>query len=166
MVVYDFDVVWLAIHPNKAHLVLIVYPNAMLHQWVDRRRVGRWRPGGLRYNERRFLETAHAHPASPGTEAGVLKSADMGRTWQPASNGLPPGAVVTVIPHPRKRTVVYAGIRGVGVFRSADGGLTWAAVGEGLPESAFTGSIALAAGGGERLFAATDGRGVWKISLP
>jgi photosystem II stability/assembly factor-like uncharacterized protein len=100
-----------------------------------------------------------------GTGEGVFRSTDGGRTWQAASAGLPPGRVKTVVAHPGRPGVVYAGIVGAGVFRSADGGRTWAPVGERLPAQPFTGVIALAGGSGETLYAATDGRGVWKITL-
>jgi photosystem II stability/assembly factor-like uncharacterized protein len=98
-----------------------------------------------------------------GTDAGVFKSTDGGRTWQAARAGLPPGRVVSVIVHPSRSSVVYAGIAAAGVFRSADGGRTWTRVGTGFPAQAFTGVLALAGGSGETLYAATDGRGVWKI---
>jgi photosystem II stability/assembly factor-like uncharacterized protein len=100
-----------------------------------------------------------------GTTEGVFKSGDGGLTWRPFSNGLPEGRVTTVIVNPRQPSVVYAGVVGLGIYRSPNGGRTWAPAGDHLPSPAFAGTFALSGGAGETLYAATRGRGVWKLVL-
>ncbi len=68
--------------------------------------------------------------------------------------------------------IVIAGVGGgtlyvgtdAGVYQSTDGGATWLAVGTGLPRVPVD-DIQLTTGT-NTLFAATFGRGMWKVKLP
>lgn len=75
-----------------------------------------------------------------GTDAGVFRTGNAGRSWEPANRGLPgtdPGsgvtdlAVVALAVGPDDG-VLYAGT-GQGVFRSTDGGRRWRPANRGLP---------------------------------
>ena len=56
--------------------------------------------------------------------AGVLRSADGGRSWAPATNGLGARGVHALAIDPSARQTIYAGADG-GLYKSADGGATW-----------------------------------------
>ena len=65
-----------------------------------------------------------------GTNGGIFKSTDGGRTWKPLTNGLPRDGVVQadVAVAPNDPSRVYATVadpRGVGIYRSDDSGETW-----------------------------------------
>jgi photosystem II stability/assembly factor-like uncharacterized protein len=59
-----------------------------------------------------------------GIGDGVVKSADGGRTWAKADNGLVSTLIPSLALAPGSSKILYAGGYG-GVFRSADGGRTW-----------------------------------------
>src|SRR5215467_12615084 len=58
-----------------------------------------------------------------GTESGVYKSTDGGKTWQP--KGLEECKIFSLAFHPSDRMIVYAGAEPPLLFRSSDGGETW-----------------------------------------
>lgn len=71
--------------------------------------------------------TESSGPAWCGTDGGVLRSDDAGRTWRPA--GLA-GEHVTALAVGRGRPdVVWAGTEPSALFRSGDAGATWSAAG-------------------------------------
>ncbi len=67
------------------------------------------------------------------------RESDGGRTWNPASTGLPvdgqgvPRSVASLAIDPSAPSVVYAAAGGA-VFRSAGGGSTWTGARQGLPQ--------------------------------
>jgi photosystem II stability/assembly factor-like uncharacterized protein len=85
---------------------------------------------------------------------------DGGATWSDISGDLPRAPVsglVVVGP------TLYAATD-VGVFFTTDGGLSWLALGRGLPNVPVTDLRYHAPSA--TLFAATFGRGIWKVGLP
>lgn len=64
-----------------------------------------------------------------GTRTGLWRSADAGRTWEPAGPGIDHPRITAIAVGPADRTdrfgSVYAGTEPSAVFRSDDGGETW-----------------------------------------
>lgn len=81
--------------------------------------------------------------------------------WIPAGAGIPDVPVNSLVIHPRKSTVVYAGTD-IGVFATFDGGVSWAPFGDGLPRVAVF-DLGFHDGDDQVLRAATHGRGIWEI---
>ncbi|MBS1655793.1 MAG: glycoside hydrolase, partial [Bacteroidetes bacterium] len=87
-----------------------------------------------------------------GTNGGIFKSTDGGKTWKKLSNGLPADMVQAHIAiAPTNSSVIYTAIgttepneygtgTGMGIYRSDDGGETWHKVSEdGRPEARIGG---------------------------
>lgn len=69
-----------------------------------------------------------------GAHAGLFRSEDGGKTWQPVAL---PGQhshvdVMAVTPHPEDARVLFVATHEAGVLKSADGGKTWREVNAGL----------------------------------
>jgi hypothetical protein len=92
--------------------------------------------------------------------AYVLKTTDGGATWTNISGNLPMAPVNDVV---ASGTSVYVATD-VGVYRSGDGGATWLTLGNGLPRAPVD-DLELRASS-NTVFAATFGRGIWKVTLP
>lgn len=64
-----------------------------------------------------------------GTQNGVFKSTNGGRTWSPINNGLINRAVVSLVIDPATPSTLYVGTTAIfsnsGVYKSVDGGATW-----------------------------------------
>jgi photosystem II stability/assembly factor-like uncharacterized protein len=75
----------------------------------------------------RSLAAATQSPNSvfAGTDQGVLRSDDRGRTWQPA--GMVDRIVTALAVSPQEPQTVYAGVKPAGVYVSRDGGRSWTA---------------------------------------
>ncbi|MFZ5862522.1 MAG: SUMF1/EgtB/PvdO family nonheme iron enzyme [Nitrospirota bacterium] len=81
------------------------------------------------------IAIAPSNPAvlyAAGRPVGVLKSADRGRTWLPAREGMLNTSAYHVVVHPTNANVAYVGTYGGGVYRTRDGARTWEAVSAGL----------------------------------
>lgn len=63
---------------------------------------------------------------------GVLKSADRGKSWSPARNGLKNTSAYHLALDPANAKTLYLGTFGGGVFKSADGGEHWVEINDGL----------------------------------
>jgi len=91
----------------------------------------------------------------------IWKTADSGAHWTNLAATLPQAPVFALTLHPKNRKFVYAGTE-VGIFASEDGGSHWSPANQGPNNSA----VFDFAWSGTTLFAATHGRGVFKIDLP
>lgn len=85
---------------------------------------------------------------------GMLKSADRGRTWRFAAQGLGTSDVYSMAVHPTKPDTVYAATTGAGVYRSEDGAATWVQVNHGLTDTHVE-DLAFDPGDPNTLYAAT-----------
>jgi hypothetical protein len=92
--------------------------------------------------------------------AYVFKTSDGGATWADVTGNLPRAPVNDVVVS--GSTLLVAD--DLGVYRSSNGGTTWLRVGSGLPRVPVD-DIELV-GSSNQLFAATFGRGMWKVQLP
>jgi hypothetical protein len=92
--------------------------------------------------------------------AYVFKTADGGTTWTNITGNLPRAPVNDIVV---SGSNLFVG-GDAGVFRSSNGGTTWLKVGSGLPRVPVD-DIELSAST-NTMFAATFGRGMWKVALP
>ena len=118
--------------------------------------------------------TAYMLFAGPG-EPKVMQTTDLGQTWEDLSgfdgaakaaigvsrNGFPDVAVFSLLVMPYDTDILWAGTE-IGLFESTDGGQTWALADTGFPNVAiFEMSIV-----DDQVVVATQGRGVWSVTLP
>jgi photosystem II stability/assembly factor-like uncharacterized protein len=124
-----------------------------------------------------FLESIAVHPTDRrilllGTESGIHRSTDGGRSWQWIRQGFPPpqqhaftAPIGCLCFDPLRPNVVYAGIGrprfnkdGAGaIYRSTDTGQTWQRIAEGqLPAGALVSGLAFQPGQSKILLAATN----------
>jgi hypothetical protein len=92
----------------------------------------------------------------------VVRSLDIGVTWQAAGNGLPDGPVYSMAPDFRdaSRGSMYAGTN-LEVYVTHNGGANWSLFGAGLPTTPVT-SLSMDPAG-SLLCAALNGRGIWEV---
>jgi photosystem II stability/assembly factor-like uncharacterized protein len=109
-------------------------------------------------------------PSSPGhllaalDRVGLWQSTDSGATWQPATSGLEPNAVIhDIVFDPVDPTRLYLSDSASGVYRSTDGGTTWERINQGLTTRAVS-QLAISFDG-QHLYAATVGEGVFRLDL-
>ena len=89
----------------------------------------------------------------------VFKTTDFGKTWKPASAGIPDGQPVYVVREdPVNRDLLFLGTE-FGVFFSRDAGASWAGLKLNMPTVAF--HDLLVHPREHDLIAATHGRGLW-----
>ena len=102
-----------------------------------------------------------AYATFGGYEAdNIWRTRDGGLTWAPIGRSLPAAPVRSLAIHPRRNDLLYAGTE-VGVFASEDGGATWSPTNEG-PANVSVDELFWA---GQTLYAATHGRGLYRIDL-
>lgn len=107
-------------------------------------------------------ETAYLATAFFGEEQ-VRRTRDAGQTWESLDGDLPDLPVNVVAVDDRCGTeVLYAGTDG-GVYRSINGGRNWYRFGAGMPRVPVV-DLRLEAGR-NRLVAATQGRGAWRVAI-
>ncbi|MDQ7054355.1 MAG: FlgD immunoglobulin-like domain containing protein [candidate division KSB1 bacterium] len=129
-----------------------------------------------------FVYAIAIHPQNPdivyaGTfkskgRGGVYRSADGGRTWQPARRGLRDANVLSLAMDPRRPNILYAGMyKGRhALYRSNDGGQTWKPIDEGIGrQDVFAvvvhpqkSSVIYAATGGAGMFKSENGGASWR----
>jgi hypothetical protein len=124
---------WLPERPRRV-LVSSILGLALLTAAPVHAGVNRWTPIGPNGGGVTALAfSANGRTVLAGTETlGVFRSADNGRTWMPASDGLSGQEVVDLAASPGAAGWVYA-VTSSGIFRSDDAGLHWTAADAGLP---------------------------------
>ncbi|MFN8445859.1 MAG: hypothetical protein U0175_34025 [Caldilineaceae bacterium] len=98
-------------------------------------------------------------PQYPGH---VFKTTDGGANWQDISSNLPDIPLLSIVLDKKKASTIYVG-SDVGVFRSSNDGGSWEPFNNGMPNVAVV-DLALNKAG-TKLFAATHGRSVFRVSL-
>jgi len=94
----------------------------------------------------------------------VYKTIDGGTTWTSSSFGMDPGAtILSIVVDPTDSQILYAADQNAGVYRSANGGTQWLSINTGLRMRAVN-ALAISSGG-EMLYAATEGEGVFRLDL-
>ncbi|HEV1286749.1 MAG TPA: hypothetical protein VNU44_15615 [Bryobacteraceae bacterium] len=94
------------------------------------------------------------------SSGNIWKTTDRGAHWTSVSATLPSVPVYSLTNHPKNSNFIYAGTD-IGIFASEDGGMHWSPGNEGPTNSAvFDMTWA-----GNVLYAATHGRGAFKIDL-
>ena len=117
----------------------------------------------------RYCTSVAPHPTDPTTayatfggfvNNNVWVTTDFGHTWNALGKQLPAAPVRTLAIHPAKAGFLYVGTD-VGVFASEDGGATWTPTNQG-PANV---SVEHLFWSGKVLYAATHGRGMYRIDL-
>ncbi len=145
-----------------------------------------------------FVECIAVHPQNPeiillGTQGGIFRTTDKGKTWHWVRNGFPPpqrysysAPIGAICFDPQNPNIVYAGTgrprnaregrdgQGQGaIYRSADGGLTWQRIDGGqLPSDAVVSDIevkpddsnVILVAANKGLFRSDDGGKNWRPS--
>jgi photosystem II stability/assembly factor-like uncharacterized protein len=93
-------------------------------------------------------------------DQNLWRTTDGGAHWTDASRGLPRSPVRDIVFHPEKTNIVYVATE-VGVYVSEDGANSWNATNQGPTKCPV---FDLAVSGGY-LYAATFGRGIYRIKL-
>jgi len=95
---------------------------------------------------------------------GVYRSLDGGKSWKASAAGMnPEGSVSDLVFDPARPEVLYAADLSSGVYLSEDGGTSWQPVNNGLRTRAVN-ALTISADGG-RLYAATEGEGVFRLDI-
>jgi photosystem II stability/assembly factor-like uncharacterized protein len=95
---------------------------------------------------------------------GMHASANGGISWSSVAAGiLPESNLADIIFDPAHPSVLYAADRLSGVYRSTDGGASWQPINDGLRMRAVN-QLALTPDGA-RLYAATEGEGVYRLEM-
>ncbi|MFM8395931.1 MAG: hypothetical protein ACKOB4_18585, partial [Acidobacteriota bacterium] len=100
---------------------------------------------------------------TPSTPGRVFVTTNLGMTWSNISGNLPDVPVTSVALNPGNPNQIFIGTD-LGVFQTIDGGQTWFRPGMGMPLIATFAVRYHAATG--TLFAATHGRGIYRLTNP
>lgn len=107
------------------------------------------------------VDYSQSHILFAATEDGIYRSTDSGTKWNRI--GLDGIGVRTIIQHPSRINMFFAGTEDKGVFVSKDGGNTWAMSNNGLTNlTVYT--IAIAATNPATVYLGTHGGGVFRSS--
>jgi photosystem II stability/assembly factor-like uncharacterized protein len=118
------------------------------------------------------IATAGGRALIAGTSTGLIRSDDLGASWEPVTWGLGPSTVTAVCSHPLHPSTVFAAQYGV-VYRSDDAGNNWrsisparnsAAKGSGI-ELEIIKALAVLPGSPDRLLALTQSQGTFALPL-
>jgi uncharacterized protein (TIGR03437 family) len=112
--------------------------------------------------KRAFVVYSGFNSSTPTTPGHVFVTTDQGESWRNISGNLPDVPVTSIAPDPYDAGVIYIGTD-LGVFRTTDAGVTWERFGSGMPKVA-TFMVRYQAST-RTLFAATHGRGIYRLAL-
>ena len=87
-----------------------------------------WTPTNGPYSAPVLSMAANATTLFVGTETGLFLTTDVGKTWLPASGGIPNTGVQALATH---GSSIYAGTSDDGLFRSTDDGASWKEIDQG-----------------------------------
>ena len=96
-----------------------------------------------------------------GTLDGIFKVLAGNGGWQIASKELAGMEVNVVAQHPRRREIVFAGIRGGGLFRSDDAGKNWRRLGENVFSEKVR-ALTLDPSNPETIYVGTEPPALWR----
>jgi photosystem II stability/assembly factor-like uncharacterized protein len=103
-----------------------------------------------------------------GTSAGLIRSDDLGASWEPVSWGLSSSSVSAVCQHPLHPRTVFAAQYGV-VYQSDDSGNNWRAISPSRNASSVEieviKALAVLPGSPDRLLALTQSQGTFALPL-
>jgi photosystem II stability/assembly factor-like uncharacterized protein len=164
----DANVTALAIHPTDP---LVVYAATANHGVLKTTDGGNsWTALTLGSVQSPVALSVAVHPTNPDTvfsglaQGGLHRSTDGGTTWRYAGTGLPAEATVSdIVFNPTNPDRLYIADRMSGVFRSTDGGDTWQSLNEGLRLRDI--SALSMSSDGRKLYAATEGEGVYRVDF-
>lgn len=162
------NVTALAVDPRNAEVVYAATGNDGLLKTMDGGQS--WRKINQGLPSSPVALSVAVHPAVSSTvyaglaSAGLYQSFDSGQTWQALPAGLAPEATITeILFDPMDAQRMYVADKHGGVYRSLDAGAIWSAVNEGLRVRAVN-AMAISSDG-RRLYAATEGEGVFRLDL-
>lgn len=161
------SVIDIAVHPQDPQIAYIATLGSGIYKTVTAG--DSWTTVNQGLQTLRFLSLAidsrNPDTLYAGSETdGIWESEDGGESWKQMSTGLPSqSSISSIVIDPASPLIIYASDMFSGVYRSLDGGSTWQAYNSGLDMRAVN-ELAISADG-QHLFAATDGRGVFRIDL-
>jgi photosystem II stability/assembly factor-like uncharacterized protein len=162
------NVIDLAVDPQDADVVYAATGNLGLLKTTDAGRTWTAVSQGLASDLCALSVAVHPEEAGvvyAGFDAvGIYRSDDDGQTWLALPAGLNPEASIShILFDPADPDLLYIADKLSGVYRSDDGGGTWMPLSDGLRVRAVN-ALALSTDG-TRLYAATEGEGVFRLDL-
>jgi len=97
------------------------------------------------------------------TSSGLMRSEDLGRSWESVLGGLQQGTVRTVYKHPSRPGVLFAAQYG-DVYQSQDDGHSWSRISPDKSEVSIR-ELAIVPSQSDRLFVLTQRQGVFALPL-
>ena len=97
------------------------------------------------------------------SSSGLLRSGDLGSSWEPVLGGLQPGTIRTIYKHPSRQGVLFAAQYG-DIFESRDDGQSWTRISPDKSAVSIKG-LAIVPARSDRLFVLTQRQGVFALPL-
>lgn len=118
-----------------------------------------------------FETGADRAPVFAGTETGIFRSHNNGRTWREVDFPLDAAPVLSILVAPAPGdgcALLFAGTETGGLFRSKDQGITWESAGSFPAEISALAECAgvIVAASGDALWSSRDGGDTWKHWTP